>query len=83
MNRMPGFNAEQSLNGLHHNYAERAISSPAIMNSIAAQRLIGKAPSGTQTCIPGCVCVGPYECECCTPAETFGRGPRRPRWPWL
>jgi hypothetical protein len=81
MNRMPGFTAEHSVGGLHRNYGGKVITSPARMNSVRAQRLTIRNPPGT--CIPNCVCVGPYECPCCTFEEQWGRGPRRPRpWPF-
>ena len=72
---LPGFTAEAAL-GRASNYYGSA-SNSAGGGSVTAQLRPIRNPF-KPNCIPGCICVSPINCPCCTdfplPLDTFGGG---------
>ena len=77
MKRIPGFTADFSVVPPQQKYTKRAVPLLGSVSSVLLQTLPSLGLRGSGTCIPNCICVGPYQCPCCTFEEQWGRGGMR------
>lgn len=71
---LPGFTAELSLQRPSGQYASLQGRRRARAGMVTPQLLPIRRPGD---CIPGCICVSPFNCHCC---ESLLPSPREP-WP--